>query len=68
MIKNSTNKCVDCFLWDTSSTNSDQIFMSSDSSLSLHTKYTESKFLPFRDYFLVVRHSNNRTIDKNVSY
>ena len=68
MMNSTTNEFADYFLWDISSTNSNRIFMSSESSLSPHTTYTESKCLPFGDYGLVVKYLENKTVFENVSY
>merc|ERR1712194_304270 len=63
-----TNEFADYFLWEISNTVSNRIFMSSESSLSPHTTYSESNCLPFGDYSLVARYSMNETLSKNVSY
>lgn len=62
------NKFSDCFSWELSDADSNRIIMSSDSTLSPHTTYSESICLAFGDCNFASRCLKNQTTAENVSY
>ena len=66
IMSSTTNEFADHFSWEIINTESNRIFMSSESNLSPYTTYTESKCLPFGDYSIIARYSENQKKSENV--
>lgn len=64
----STNEFADHFTWEIDSKENNRIIMSSTTTLSPHTTYNETTYLPVGDYSLVVSYLENTTQIENVSY